>query len=172
MKEGQKSFKRKCKVSVQRQLELQLNHHQHSDYKKPSSSSYMTKSRFTTLNFPARTWLPPDIRTGCDSKLDNRRDESRSITCHDDGHSGDGVLIVHSRQLDVGGVISNVHEGSIHHLVVDSVLGGTTHTSSTCKHTNNIVSSYRVCCVIAFSVCQSVCSTFLMTIFLTDQLIE
>eukprot|EP00955_Chlamydomonas_euryale_P073524 361767-Chlamydomonas_euryale.AAC.14 len=40
----------------------------------------------------------------------------------DDRHAGDGVLLVHARQLHVGRVVSNVHERGVDHLVVDSVL--------------------------------------------------
>ncbi|KVI06958.1 hypothetical protein Ccrd_014683 [Cynara cardunculus var. scolymus] len=36
---------------------------------------------------------------------------------------------IRSSLLDVGGVIGDVHEGGVHHLVVDGVLGGSTHSS-------------------------------------------
>lgn len=42
------------------------------------------------------------------------------------------VLVVHSRELDVGRVISNVHECRVHHLVVYSVLGSSSHSSCSC----------------------------------------
>lgn len=44
--------------------------------------------------------------------------------------SGSHVL-VDTGQLDVGGVVSNVHEGGVDHLVVDGVLGARAHTAST-----------------------------------------
>jgi hypothetical protein len=52
-------------------------------------------------------------------------------TCANDGHTRDLLILVHSRQLHVGGVVSNVHQGGVHHLVVDSVLGGLSHATST-----------------------------------------
>ena len=55
------------------------------------------------------------------------------IACADNGHAGDGLLLVDTWQLHVGGVVGNVHECGIHHLVVDSVLRPGTHASSTCN---------------------------------------
>ena len=53
------------------------------------------------------------------------------VTGHNDGHTGDGFLVVNTRQLDIGGVVSDVHEGGVHHLVVDGVLSGSFHSSRT-----------------------------------------
>lgn len=53
------------------------------------------------------------------------------VTSDDDWNSGVLLLVVHSRELDVGGVIGDVHEGGVNHLVVDSVLSGTAKTTST-----------------------------------------
>jgi hypothetical protein len=52
------------------------------------------------------------------------------LTCADDGDTGDILVLVDTGQLDVGGVISDVHQGGVHHLVVDGVLGALTHTTS------------------------------------------
>jgi hypothetical protein len=44
---------------------------------------------------------------------------------------GGGHLLVDTRQLYVGGVVSNVHKCGVNHLVVNSVLGAITHAAST-----------------------------------------
>ncbi|OIF80114.1 hypothetical protein A7M47_17960 [Acinetobacter baumannii] len=49
----------------------------------------------------------------------------------DDGHTGVLLLVVHAGELHVGGVVGDVHEGGVHHLVVDGVLGGAAHATST-----------------------------------------
>ena len=54
-----------------------------------------------------------------------------SDTCADNWDTGDGLLFVHSRQLHIAWVVGNVHEGGVDHLVVDSVLCTSTHTSRT-----------------------------------------
>ena len=53
----------------------------------------------------------------------------QQLTCADDGDAGNGLLLVDTRQLHVAWVVSNVHECGINHLVVNSVLGTSTHTS-------------------------------------------
>nr|GMD01429.1 Pentatricopeptide repeat-containing protein, chloroplastic [Ipomoea batatas] len=54
------------------------------------------------------------------------------IAGDDDGDAGILLLVVHAGELDIGWVISDVHKCGIHHLVVDSVLGSPTHSSSSC----------------------------------------
>mmetsp|Transcript_33755 Transcript_33755/g.95506 ORF Transcript_33755/g.95506 Transcript_33755/m.95506 type:complete len:252 (+) Transcript_33755:323-1078(+) len=51
------------------------------------------------------------------------------VSCADDGHARDGVLLVHARQLHIGGVVGDVHQGGVHHLVVHGVLRGATHAA-------------------------------------------
>lgn len=46
------------------------------------------------------------------------------ISGDDDGNTGIFLLVVHSRELHVGGVVGDVHQSGVHHLVVDGVLGG------------------------------------------------
>ena len=46
-------------------------------------------------------------------------------------HEHVAVYLVDSWELDVGGVIRNVHESGIDHLVVDCVLGSRSHTTGT-----------------------------------------
>ncbi|PON90828.1 hypothetical protein TorRG33x02_134660, partial [Trema orientale] len=49
-----------------------------------------------------------------------------------DRDTGIFFLVVHSRELHIGGIVSNVHEGSIDHLVIDSVLCGSSKPTSSC----------------------------------------
>ena len=51
------------------------------------------------------------------------------VTGDDDGDTRVFFFVVHSGELDVGGVIGDVHEGGVDHLVVDRVLGGSAHSS-------------------------------------------
>mmetsp|Transcript_15786 Transcript_15786/g.42866 ORF Transcript_15786/g.42866 Transcript_15786/m.42866 type:complete len:397 (+) Transcript_15786:291-1481(+) len=53
------------------------------------------------------------------------------VTGGNDWHTGDVLGVVHAWQLHVGGVICNVHQGGVHHLVVHGVLGALTHATST-----------------------------------------
>mmetsp|Transcript_16770 Transcript_16770/g.36477 ORF Transcript_16770/g.36477 Transcript_16770/m.36477 type:complete len:491 (+) Transcript_16770:122-1594(+) len=53
------------------------------------------------------------------------------VTGADNRDTGDGVLLVGTGELHVGGVVSDVHQGGVHHLVVDSVLSRATHASRT-----------------------------------------
>lgn len=53
------------------------------------------------------------------------------VTSDDDGDTGVLLLVVHTGELHVGGSISNVHEGGVHHLVVNCVLCGSSHTTRT-----------------------------------------
>mmetsp|Transcript_19601 Transcript_19601/g.27141 ORF Transcript_19601/g.27141 Transcript_19601/m.27141 type:complete len:414 (-) Transcript_19601:155-1396(-) len=46
------------------------------------------------------------------------------------GNTRDGVIVVGTGKLDVGGIVCNVHEGGVHHLVVNGILSGSTHASS------------------------------------------
>lgn len=46
-------------------------------------------------------------------------------------HEQVAVYLVDSWELDVGGVIRNVHESGIDHLVVDCILGSRSHTTGT-----------------------------------------
>jgi hypothetical protein len=61
---------------------------------------------------------------------DERRVEGGEVVAgDDDGHTGVLVLVVHAGELDVGGAVGDVHEGGVHHLVVDGVLGGASHAT-------------------------------------------
>ena len=51
------------------------------------------------------------------------------MTCANNGHAGNGLLLVDTRKLHIAWVVSNVHESGVDHLVVDSVLGTSSHTS-------------------------------------------
>mmetsp|Transcript_8889 Transcript_8889/g.24868 ORF Transcript_8889/g.24868 Transcript_8889/m.24868 type:complete len:463 (-) Transcript_8889:14-1402(-) len=53
------------------------------------------------------------------------------VTGGDDGHARDLLNLVLAGELHVGWVIREVHQGGVHHLVVDGVLGGATHASGT-----------------------------------------
>ena len=48
-------------------------------------------------------------------------------TCADDWHAVDGIVLVDTGQLHVVGVIRNVHQRRVDHLVVDGVLRHATH---------------------------------------------
>ncbi|MFS7968615.1 hypothetical protein Hanom_Chr09g00799661 [Helianthus anomalus] len=54
------------------------------------------------------------------------------VTSDDNGDTRVLFLVVHSWELNIGGVVSNVHESRVNHLVVDSVLGGSAHSSCSC----------------------------------------
>ena len=47
----------------------------------------------------------------------------------DDGDAGDGLVLVHAGQLHVGGVVGDVHERRVDHLVVDGVLRPAAHAT-------------------------------------------
>jgi len=69
-----------------------------------------------------------------------------------DGDSGILLFVVHSWELDIGWVVSNVHEGCIHHLVVYSVLGGAPHSSCPCieiiyEEAAHLPLSDDICCL-------------------------
>lgn len=53
------------------------------------------------------------------------------VTSDDDRNTGVVLLVVHSGELDVGGVVGDVHEGGVDHLVVDGVLRGAAETTGT-----------------------------------------
>lgn len=53
------------------------------------------------------------------------------VTGDDDGHTGVLLLVVHAWELHVGGGIGDVHQGGVHHLVVDGVLCGSAHPTRT-----------------------------------------
>ena len=53
------------------------------------------------------------------------------VTGGDDRHARDFDDFVLARELNVRGVVRNVHERRVNHLVVDGVLRGTTHTTGT-----------------------------------------
>jgi hypothetical protein len=52
-----------------------------------------------------------------------------ALTGADDGHAGDGLLLVDAGQLHVGGVVGDVHQGGVDHLVVHGVLGRVAHAA-------------------------------------------
>lgn len=59
---------------------------------------------------------------------DERRVQGGEVVAgDDDGDAGVLLLVVHAGELDVGWVVGDVHEGGVHHLVVDRVLGGAAH---------------------------------------------
>lgn len=60
-----------------------------------------------------------------------RVERGEIVTSDDDGHTGVFLLVVHPRELHVGGGIRDVHQGGVNHLVVDSVLGGPAHPTRT-----------------------------------------
>merc|ERR1711990_220560 len=53
------------------------------------------------------------------------------VTSADDRDTWDLLVVVDSWELDVGWVIGDVHEGGVHHLVVHSVLSGSSHAPGT-----------------------------------------
>ena len=54
------------------------------------------------------------------------------ITCDYNWNTGIFLLVLHTGELDIGGIIGNVHKGRVDHLVVDGVLGGPTHPTRSC----------------------------------------
>ena len=64
------------------------------------------------------------------SITDERRVQRGEVVAgDDDGHPGVVHLVVHPRELHVGGVVGDVHQGGVHHLVVHRVLGGAAHAT-------------------------------------------
>ena len=61
---------------------------------------------------------------------DERRVQRGEVVAgDDDGHTRVVHLAVHPRELHVGGVVGDVHQGGVHHLVVHRVLGGAAHAA-------------------------------------------
>ncbi|MCE0482505.1 hypothetical protein HAX54_041316 [Datura stramonium] len=54
------------------------------------------------------------------------------VTSDYNGDPGILLLVVNTRKLDIHRVICNVHEGGIHHLIVNCVLDSSTHSTSSC----------------------------------------
>jgi hypothetical protein len=61
---------------------------------------------------------------------DERRVQRGEVVAgDDDGDTGVLLLVVHPGELHVGGVVGDVHQGGVHHLVVHRVLGGAAHAA-------------------------------------------
>ena len=75
-------------------------------------------------------WVPVEL---LHTSITNERSVQGGeiVTGTDDRNSWDLVVVVDTRELNVGWVISNVHQGGVNHLVVDGVLGGTSQSTGT-----------------------------------------
>ena len=78
----------------------------------------------------------PILPSGCPVKLlhtpitNQRRIQRREIiSSHNDGHPGNLLFVIHTRKLNIGRIVRNVHEGGINHLVVHSVLCRAAHAA-------------------------------------------
>mmetsp|Transcript_1153 Transcript_1153/g.7498 ORF Transcript_1153/g.7498 Transcript_1153/m.7498 type:complete len:252 (+) Transcript_1153:291-1046(+) len=82
--------------------------------------------RYTNAILPG--WLPVEL---LHTPITNERgiQGGEIVTGTDDRHTGVLLSVVDTGQLHIGWAISNVHQSGIDHLVVDGVLGSTTHTT-------------------------------------------
>lgn len=74
------------------------------------------------------------------------------ISSDNDGDTWVLLLVVHSWELHVGGVVSDVHECCVDHLVVDRVLCCASHASCSCvkivdEEAAHLSLLYYVCCL-------------------------